>query len=385
MLASMDLIEKSRKYQDYLHALEDERRKIQVFQRELPLCLELVSQAIENVKNQMESMVSEETASDGPVLEEFIPLKPSLSSSSGEESAHEVKKCASMEMSEKKADWLQSVQLWNQHPDPSPPPLPSVEPPCKPVPVNVRKIGGAFQPFEKEKHAPLPATSAGAASSSAGVSSGAAVTSSLACAASERKDKGKETQEKEKDKGKDKENEKEKEEQSQNNRKPRRCWSPELHRRFLNALQQLGGSHVATPKQIRELMKVDGLTNDEVKSHLQKYRLHTRRPSSAAQSSTNCSQPAPQFVVVGGIWVPPQEYAAAAAAASVVAPPSADITTRSSTIYTPVASLPSPHQHSNKRPLVNGPRCNGDAAVSLKSDSPSASSSSQTTTASPPF
>ncbi|KAL9995338.1 putative transcription factor GARP-G2-like family [Helianthus debilis subsp. tardiflorus] len=26
---------------------------------------------------------------------------------------------------------------------------------------------------------------------------------------------------------------------------------------------------VATPKQIRELMKVDRLTNDEVKSHLQ--------------------------------------------------------------------------------------------------------------------
>ena len=30
---------------------------------------------------------------------------------------------------------------------------------------------------------------------------------------------------------------------------------------------------VATPKQIRELMKVDGLTNDEVKSHLQVSRL----------------------------------------------------------------------------------------------------------------
>lgn len=26
---------------------------------------------------------------------------------------------------------------------------------------------------------------------------------------------------------------------------------------------------MATPKQIRELMQVDGLTNDEVKSHLQ--------------------------------------------------------------------------------------------------------------------
>lgn len=31
--------------------------------------------------------------------------------------------------------------------------------------------------------------------------------------------------------------------QSQTRRKQRRCWSPELHRRFLHALQQLGGSH----------------------------------------------------------------------------------------------------------------------------------------------
>lgn len=32
---------------------------------------------------------------------------------------------------------------------------------------------------------------------------------------------------------------------------------------------------VATPKQIRELMKIDGLTNDEVKSHLQVIILST--------------------------------------------------------------------------------------------------------------
>ncbi|EPS61273.1 hypothetical protein M569_13525, partial [Genlisea aurea] len=66
--------------------------------------------------------------------------------------------------------------------------------------------------------------------------------------------------------------------QAKEERKARRCWSPELHQRFLHALQRLGGSNLATPKQIRETMKVDGLTNDEVKSHLQKYRLHSRRP-----------------------------------------------------------------------------------------------------------
>ncbi|KAH1057271.1 hypothetical protein J1N35_035336 [Gossypium stocksii] len=69
----------------------------------------------------------------------------------------------------------------------------------------------------------------------------------------------------------------------------------------------LGGHQVATPKQIRELMKVEGLTNDEVKSHLQKYRLHTRRPSLSPQPA---GSPTSQLVVLGGIWVP-SEYATA--------------------------------------------------------------------------
>ncbi|XP_047982909.1 transcription factor HHO6-like [Salvia hispanica] len=67
-------------------------------------------------------------------------------------------------------------------------------------------------------------------------------------------------------------------------RKQRRCWSPDLHTQFVNALQHLGGPQAATPKQIREHMQVDGLTNDEVKSHLQKYRLHMRKIANKSPS-----------------------------------------------------------------------------------------------------
>ncbi|GAB2259836.1 hypothetical protein Droror1_Dr00010691 [Drosera rotundifolia] len=70
-------------------------------------------------------------------------------------------------------------------------------------------------------------------------------------------------------------------------RKARRNWSPELHRRFVDCLEKLGGPQVATPKQIRDLMQVEGLTNDEVKSHLQKYRLHFRKVPSSSPSSSN--------------------------------------------------------------------------------------------------
>ncbi|KAL9268194.1 Transcription factor HHO5-like protein [Drosera capensis] len=70
-------------------------------------------------------------------------------------------------------------------------------------------------------------------------------------------------------------------------RKGRRNWSPELHRRFVDSLEKLGGPQVATPKQIRDLMQVEGLTNDEVKSHLQKYRLHVPKVPSSSPTSSN--------------------------------------------------------------------------------------------------
>ncbi|RWV96669.1 hypothetical protein GW17_00040599, partial [Ensete ventricosum] len=145
--AAMDLLDRVRSCHDYIRALEEERKKIEVFQRELPLCLKL-------------------------------------------------------------------------------------EPPKKPIAVSVKRIGGAFQPFEREKHVvPPPASRAVAASSTnsaGGRGAGGGCGDSDGSSSSSRGDK---------------EEEKEKEGQSQSHRKTRRCWSPDLHRRFLNALQQLGGSH----------------------------------------------------------------------------------------------------------------------------------------------
>ncbi|KAJ9563569.1 hypothetical protein OSB04_008729 [Centaurea solstitialis] len=374
---SSDFGEKMQRCREYMEALESERRKIQVFERELPLCLELVTQAIEGCRQQMsgttndyfngQSECSEQTSSEGPILEEFIPIK--RTSSIDEDNDHQehhhqqlnhkpknISTKDKSSSSSKKSDWLRSAQLSIQTPDP-------VELSPKKVPVvEVKRNGcGAFHPFKKEKNpeaspaagisklsTPAAADPTAAASSTAETGSG-----SGGCDGSKSEDKG------------------------QSNRKARRCWSPELHRRFLHALQQLGGAHVATPKQIRELMKVDGLTNDEVKSHLQKYRLHTRRPSPTIHNNNN--QQTPQFVVVGGIWMPPPEYATMAATST----PTSGDTNNSKGVYAPIAS----HQPPVAEASISLNKSNSgekDGGHSHQG-SPSTSSSTHTTTASPIF
>ncbi|XP_076924647.1 myb family transcription factor EFM-like [Bidens hawaiensis] len=285
--------DQSRKLEEFLSRLEEERLKIDAFKRELPLCKQLLTNAMETSRQQLQTY---RTNQNSPVLEEFIPMK----NPNGELDPNS--------SIDNKANWMTTAQLWSQatattntvatdHMKTTP----------NETDINFNtkpRNNGAFIPFSKDKNSSNSALVLPELALSSGEKDvdheenksflkgdTSEVTDNIQTTANATVASGTPTS-------------------SQTPRKTRRCWSPDLHRRFVNALQMLGGSQVATPKQIRELMKVDGLTNDEVKSHLQKYRLHTRRPGPTPQNAGNT---APQLVVLGGIWVPP-EYASAAGA-----------------------------------------------------------------------
>ncbi|KAH7405484.1 hypothetical protein KP509_15G072200 [Ceratopteris richardii] len=59
-------------------------------------------------------------------------------------------------------------------------------------------------------------------------------------------------------------------------KRPRLVWTPELHKRFVDAVTHLG-VNTAVPKTIMQLMNVEGLTRENVASHLQKYRIYLKR------------------------------------------------------------------------------------------------------------
>ncbi|CAN7110810.1 unnamed protein product [Brassica rapa subsp. narinosa] len=59
-------------------------------------------------------------------------------------------------------------------------------------------------------------------------------------------------------------------------KRARLVWTPQLHKRFVDVVAHLGIKN-AVPKTIMQLMNVQGLTRENVASHLQKYRLYLKR------------------------------------------------------------------------------------------------------------
>ncbi|KAK4762831.1 hypothetical protein SAY86_008599 [Trapa natans] len=88
-------------------------------------------------------------------------------------------------------------------------------------------------------------------------------------------------------------------------KRPRLVWTPQLHKRFVEVVAHLGIKN-AVPKTIMQLMNVEGLTRENVASHLQKYRLYLKRmqglPGEDLSSSDQlfASTPVPQSLRENG-------------------------------------------------------------------------------------
>ncbi|KAF8094123.1 hypothetical protein N665_0369s0007 [Sinapis alba] len=89
-------------------------------------------------------------------------------------------------------------------------------------------------------------------------------------------------------------------------KRPRLVWTPQLHKRFVDVVAHLGIKN-AVPKTIMQLMNVEGLTRENVASHLQKYRLYLKRmqglttegPSSSDKLFSSTPVPPQSFQEIG--------------------------------------------------------------------------------------
>ncbi|CAO2205008.1 unnamed protein product [Urochloa humidicola] len=104
---------------------------------------------------------------------------------------------------------------------------------------------------------------------------------------------------------------------SNGKRKVKVDWTPELHRRFVQAVEQLGIDK-AVPSRILEIMGIECLTRHNIASHLQKYRSHRKhlmaREAEAAtwaqkrHSSMYAASAAPWVVPTTIVGFPPPPF-----------------------------------------------------------------------------
>lgn len=73
-------------------------------------------------------------------------------------------------------------------------------------------------------------------------------------------------------------------------KRARLVWTPQLHKRFVDVVGHLGIKS-AVPKTIMQLMNVEGLTRENVASHLQKYRLYLKRMQGLSNEGPSSSDP----------------------------------------------------------------------------------------------
>ncbi|KAG0564888.1 hypothetical protein KC19_8G148000 [Ceratodon purpureus] len=73
-----------------------------------------------------------------------------------------------------------------------------------------------------------------------------------------------------------------------NAKRTRLVWTPQLHKRFVEAVGHLGIKN-AVPKTIMQLMNVEGLKRENVASHLQKYRLYLKRMQGLSSDEPSAS------------------------------------------------------------------------------------------------
>ncbi|GAA0167401.1 DNA-binding transcription factor [Lithospermum erythrorhizon] len=298
-----DVSDKLRNLDHFIQRLEAEMKKIDGFKRDLPLCIFLLNDAIRVLKNET---VQCRKLNGEPVLEEFIPMKKTCD---GEEENNNEEIVEEPKDIEEKMNWLSSAQLGScsaelhseildfktnkQSVKPSIPKrndgeVNRVESDDPIKSCKSQFLGHAFAPFRRYTSFPLEALR-NEEENLPGVPGLALQTPRMTNLGDGILDSYLSSKTGPYTTGSTFTSNQSRQQQQQANRKQRRCWSAELHRRFVDALQQLGGTQVATPKQIRELMQVDGLTNDEVKSHLQKYRLHTKRNPVTSASTPNQS------------------------------------------------------------------------------------------------